>query len=104
MEEQVNQQNEHFLWLAAQDKLLTNLARFKRNLTTNSLCSPCNREEEDVLHILRDCDCAVNIWNEILQPQDLQEFNAITDDRWFEDNLWSQFHIKLNQAVFTATI
>ncbi|CAN1815657.1 Putative ribonuclease H protein At1g65750 [Linum perenne] len=52
----------HFLWLAAQDKLLTNCQRVKRKLTADARCTLCQANNEDVTHILRDCQFAKEVW------------------------------------------
>lgn len=47
-----NQRNKTFLWLCAKNKILTNVQRVKRNLTTDPLCPICRMDEESVLHAL----------------------------------------------------
>ncbi|CAN1779457.1 Putative ribonuclease H protein At1g65750 [Linum perenne] len=51
-----------FLWLAFQDKLLTNAQRLRRNLSSDATCSTCQDPNEDVLHIIRDCPAAREVW------------------------------------------
>ncbi|CAN1784065.1 Putative ribonuclease H protein At1g65750 [Linum perenne] len=52
-----------FLWLAFQDKLLTNAQRLRRNLSSDASCSLCLNPNEDVLHIIRDCPAAREVWS-----------------------------------------
>ncbi|CAN1333062.1 Putative ribonuclease H protein At1g65750 [Linum perenne] len=52
-----------FLWLAMQEKLLTNVERCRRHITTNDLCEHCRRSPESVTHVLRDCTFAAEVWN-----------------------------------------
>ncbi|CAN1153418.1 Putative ribonuclease H protein At1g65750 [Linum perenne] len=52
----------HFIWLAAQDKLLTNSQRLKRKLASDASCAYCQEDNEDVIHILRDCRFAKEVW------------------------------------------
>ncbi|CAN1830216.1 Putative ribonuclease H protein At1g65750 [Linum perenne] len=52
----------HFLWLAAHDQLLTNHARKRRNLINDANCHWCPHQEETVLHVLRDCRFAKEVW------------------------------------------
>ena len=54
-----------FLWLVANDALLTNLSRFRRHLTTQATCLICGNAEESVLHVLRDCQLARTTWMSI---------------------------------------
>ncbi|CAN1187375.1 Putative ribonuclease H protein At1g65750 [Linum perenne] len=55
----------HFLRLAANNKLLTNVARRSRGLSADELCSRCGTEEETCIHVLRDCDFAKATWTEV---------------------------------------
>ncbi|CAN1760047.1 Putative ribonuclease H protein At1g65750 [Linum perenne] len=56
----------HFLWLAAQNKLLTNEERCRRHLATSDECGGCNSAIESVIHVVRDCPVAKEIWYELL--------------------------------------
>ncbi|KAK8568771.1 hypothetical protein V6N12_007313 [Hibiscus sabdariffa] len=47
-----------FLWLVCCNKIMTNEERVQRNFSTNSRCSVCNRDVEDVNHVLRLCPAA----------------------------------------------
>ncbi|CAN1162619.1 Putative ribonuclease H protein At1g65750 [Linum perenne] len=49
-----------FLWLAVNDRLLTNAERHRRHLATSTDCNLCHEVSEDVTHILRDCPPAKN--------------------------------------------
>ncbi|CAN1311977.1 Putative ribonuclease H protein At1g65750 [Linum perenne] len=51
-----------FLWLAVQDRLLTNKIRARRHMTTDAACPRCRLEEEDTSHVLRDCAFAREVW------------------------------------------
>ncbi|CAN1849082.1 Putative ribonuclease H protein At1g65750 [Linum perenne] len=53
---------QHFLWLAMHNKLMTNLERTRRHLTSNSLCPRCSNHDESVSHVLRDCRFASEVW------------------------------------------
>ncbi|CAN1146357.1 Putative ribonuclease H protein At1g65750 [Linum perenne] len=52
-----------FLWLAFQDKLLTNNEPLQRNLSTDASCSTCQNPNEDVLHIIRDFPFVWEVWS-----------------------------------------
>ncbi|KAJ1438741.1 Reverse transcriptase zinc-binding domain, partial [Sesbania bispinosa] len=43
------------LWKIAHNALLTNAERFRRHLTTNAKCPRCLSQDEDLLHVFRDC-------------------------------------------------
>ncbi|CAN1162598.1 Putative ribonuclease H protein At1g65750 [Linum perenne] len=51
-----------FLWLAIQDKLLTNCSRVRRHLAGDAACSLCQHPEESAAHVLRDCRFAEEAW------------------------------------------
>ncbi|KAE8680828.1 hypothetical protein F3Y22_tig00111366pilonHSYRG00173 [Hibiscus syriacus] len=51
----LSERSKYFLWLSYKDRLLTNLSRFKRNLTDDALCPICGSADESTLHALRDC-------------------------------------------------
>ncbi|CAN1132976.1 Putative ribonuclease H protein At1g65750, partial [Linum perenne] len=55
----------HFIWLAAHDRLLTNHARKRRNLTEDTRCHWCLHPDETVIHVLRDCSFAQEVWRAI---------------------------------------
>lgn len=99
----------HFLWLAIQDRLLTNSLRYKRRISSFYLCPQCQVAEETVLHVFRYCKCARSVWKEILPSSALDEFDKISDALWFKQNLQGNFESKLNNevcwpALFTATV
>lgn len=52
----------HFLLLALQGALLTNLFRHRRHLTNDASCHRCGALEESILHTIRDCPYAARIW------------------------------------------
>ncbi|CAN1797782.1 Putative ribonuclease H protein At1g65750 [Linum perenne] len=52
----------HFLWLTIQEKLLTNSERVKRHMTSNADCEHCHHQAEIVIHVLRDCTFATEVW------------------------------------------
>ncbi|CAN1120508.1 Putative ribonuclease H protein At1g65750 [Linum perenne] len=56
---------QYFLWLAAQGKLLTNLERKRRHLTNGGNCPRCDLDEESILHVLRDCSYARQVWDHL---------------------------------------
>ncbi|OMP03548.1 Endonuclease/exonuclease/phosphatase [Corchorus olitorius] len=51
-----------FIWLATNNRLLSNENRRVRNFTTDASCQTCGAEPESLLHILKDCPSAKAIW------------------------------------------
>ncbi|CAN1824284.1 Putative ribonuclease H protein At1g65750 [Linum perenne] len=64
-----------FLWLAIHEKIMTNTGRKRRNLTDDDSCAYCLTQAESVLHMLRDCEAAKEIWKHFHQ------FNS-SSDKW----------------------
>ncbi|CAN1128563.1 Putative ribonuclease H protein At1g65750 [Linum perenne] len=60
----------HFLWLAIQEKLLTNNERVKHHMATHATCEFCQHPIESVSHILRDCSFAMEVWNTVTLNSD----------------------------------
>ncbi|MBA0634263.1 hypothetical protein Godav_029951 [Gossypium davidsonii] len=60
-------------------ELLTNLESVYRGFGNNSVCGVCGHNSKDVVHAIRDCTLARNIWN-LLIPTDRH-------DRFYSDNL-----------------
>lgn len=50
-----------FLWLVAQNAILTNERRCARHIAQHSVCRICGNMVETTLHALRDCDRVANI-------------------------------------------
>ncbi|KAA3486170.1 reverse transcriptase [Gossypium australe] len=51
-----------FLWLVANQRLLTNSERVRRGFGQSSACSRCGHDVEDIMHVLRDCQTAKEVW------------------------------------------
>ncbi|MBA0725033.1 hypothetical protein Golax_021662 [Gossypium laxum] len=58
-----------FLWLALKQWLLTQVKRLKHRVGSDARCSICCYELEDVLHVIRDCGTAKDVWSRIILPQ-----------------------------------
>ncbi|MBA0845023.1 hypothetical protein Goarm_005853, partial [Gossypium armourianum] len=58
-----------FLWLAFKQKLLTNSERARRGISHYSSCSICGHDIEDLVHVLRDCPSAQDVWRLVIPYQ-----------------------------------
>lgn len=76
----VQQRVKVFLWVMAHGKLLTNLERWRRKMASCSLCERCSRAEEGVLHTIRDCKPAKEVWESLIPPDLVNDFFPA----WFE--------------------
>ncbi|KAG7555110.1 Reverse transcriptase domain [Arabidopsis suecica] len=76
-----------FLWLAANQVIMTNMERARRHLSDTGLCSVCRSGEETIIHVLRDCPAMAGVWRRIVPPRRLQSFFAKSLLEWFFTNL-----------------
>lgn len=77
----------YFLWLARQDRLLTNKVRITRQITTDGRCHACSFDMEDGLHVLRDCPAARDICLALIPPEHHQQFFSLSLSDWIDFNL-----------------
>lgn len=80
---------QYFMWLAAQGKILTSEQKVRRQQTNNSSCGFCSWPNENVLHILRDCERAIDVWNVMLLPNHKGNFFHLDLGPWLHVNLLS---------------
>ncbi|KAA3488041.1 LINE-type retrotransposon LIb DNA [Gossypium australe] len=70
-----------FLWLVANQRLLTNSERSRRGITHSKACPSCGHDPEDTIHVLRDCWMAKETWKLVVpleeQPRIKREFGKI---------------------------
>lgn len=50
----------------AKHRLITNEERYRRGIGGNPACGLCGHESEIILHVLRDCTIARDIWNQVI--------------------------------------
>lgn len=55
--------NKVFIWVLAHDKILTNMARWRRGLVTSPTCSRYAEETESPMQAIRDCIASNEVWN-----------------------------------------
>nr|GMC51542.1 LINE-type retrotransposon LIb DNA [Ipomoea batatas] len=75
-----------FLWLTAKDKLLTNEARTRRQLTDDSSCMACRNPCEDAGHIFKHCDIARVCWRISQTPNAFHHGASPTFSHWLHQN------------------
>ncbi|CAN1777433.1 Putative ribonuclease H protein At1g65750 [Linum perenne] len=56
---------QYFLWLMAHGTLLTNAERKHRHMSDDDLCPRCRSASETILHVLRDCPFANEVWTNL---------------------------------------
>ncbi|CAL1398112.1 unnamed protein product [Linum trigynum] len=88
----------HFLWLVAHDRLLTNVERKRRKLTTDDRCCFCNAGPENAEHVVKNCPRAKQVWN-ILGIKD----DYLTVAFPFADWLVKRLHSEKDGLLFGMT-
>lgn len=51
-----------FLCLIAQDRILTSCSSWRQQLAVTPVCSICGNGSEDILHAIRNCRAAGDVW------------------------------------------
>ncbi|KAK5802901.1 hypothetical protein PVK06_030530 [Gossypium arboreum] len=80
-----------FIRTALQGSLLSNVERVRQGLAADSSCSFCGFHSEDILHILRDCAVAKEVWNQVLPVLKVdakRSFNCTIEEEPFEDPIF----------------
>lgn len=78
-----------FMWLVAQNKILTNAERTKRKMSTDSSCSWCQENSEDVIHVLRDCNETKKVWQYLIPRNMQQHFFNMNSTQWLRTNIFN---------------
>ncbi|CAA0819938.1 Unknown protein [Striga hermonthica] len=76
-----------FLWLVAKGRLFTNSERFRRHVAPSPGCALCGGPEESLLHALRDCDGANQIWRSFVPGGDFSTFCSMSLEDWLISHL-----------------
>ncbi|RYR60073.1 hypothetical protein Ahy_A04g017162 [Arachis hypogaea] len=79
-----------FCWLVANEVLLTNEIRVKRNMTQDGSCVSCGEAIESMLHVIRDCRVARQTWMSIDARLRFGNFFNTPLLPWLLENLSSQ--------------
>ncbi|KAK4283181.1 hypothetical protein QN277_000163 [Acacia crassicarpa] len=95
-----------FMWLVLHNRLLTNVSRCKRGISTDGRCQICQVDEESLLHVLRDCPISHDLWRQIVPSQFWHTFSSLDFNRWVRWNLTSSGILRHSdewQQIFTIT-
>ncbi|CAN1801952.1 Putative ribonuclease H protein At1g65750 [Linum perenne] len=76
-----------FMWLVSHKKLMTNEERRRGHVATIADCPECNCCCEDVEHVLRKCNFAQQVWQEVM-PDSVGGPNALsTFEDWWQSGI-----------------
>ncbi|PKI59520.1 hypothetical protein CRG98_020048 [Punica granatum] len=77
----------HFLGLVAHDRLLTNEFHLRTLIATSASCSVCLGQTESIIHVLRDCTLAREVWLRLVPTRQQHTFFSLPLQPWFMANL-----------------
>lgn len=68
-------------------KILTNSERAKRRMTNDESCTACENVQETVLHALRDCKVATDVWLKVISADSVSGFFWLNMEDWLSANI-----------------
>ncbi|KAL4328990.1 hypothetical protein AHAS_Ahas13G0255300 [Arachis hypogaea] len=77
------------VWLCLHDAVPTQYLRFRRHLSSSSLCTRCNQLPETILHCFRDCEVVRSVWVS-LGFSDVCFFGSHEVHDWFKHGLLNE--------------
>lgn len=78
----VQQRIKVFAWILFHRRLLTNRERWRRRMTDSPLCVRCNENDEEVLHAIRDCPIAREVWVWLILLELVDDFFKLGFKEW----------------------
>lgn len=76
-----------FVWLVMHEKILTNVERGRRHLTTNTDCFSCACFQESCSHLFRHCKEVQGIWEAEIGAQTTQRLRHLDWAEWLQAQL-----------------
>nr|GMD43908.1 putative RNA-directed DNA polymerase [Ipomoea batatas] len=76
-----------FLWLVYHRRIMCNVERLRRGLTSSAKCSKCVDADETIDHIFRECPMAVDVWTELLSLDIRNKMASLDLDSWLQLNV-----------------
>jgi ribonuclease HI len=94
-----------FVWMVKHNRLLTNSLKSVMGLC-HAMCLYCRDVEETILHVLRDCPIAKEVWMQVLPVASRGIFFMGDLEGWIEFNLHNhvQWHYKGGWCDFWAAM
>ncbi|KAL4314000.1 hypothetical protein AHAS_Ahas15G0041300 [Arachis hypogaea] len=77
------------MWLYLHDAVPTQYLRFRRHLSSSSLCTRCNQLSETILHCFRNCGVVRSVWVS-LGFSDVSFFASHEVHDWFKHDLLNE--------------
>ncbi|XP_024158077.2 uncharacterized protein LOC112165700 [Rosa chinensis] len=86
-----------FIWTVFHRKLLTNMQRVRRGLTTCATCPLCLSADESLIHLFRDCPRSSAIWRSMLKPGTILNSFSLDWNGWIAAQL--HCHTKVHNNI-----
>ncbi|KAE8671064.1 hypothetical protein F3Y22_tig00111996pilonHSYRG00033 [Hibiscus syriacus] len=74
------------IWISSKERLLNNVKRAWRLMSTYTNYVSCGALAEDVNHILRTCPSALLLWINLIRPSQLEDFLTCNLQEWIRRN------------------
>ncbi|CAJ2637065.1 unnamed protein product [Trifolium pratense] len=81
-----------FMWMAAHERILTNYRRSRWGIGISPLCNICGAADETVIHVLRDCISATQVWLRLVPSNQSSNFFSLSCRDWIFKNITNNFH------------
>jgi ribonuclease HI len=79
-----------FMWMMFHERLLTNSLKNTMGVS-HRMCTFCGDVEETVLHAMRDCPRAMEIWSSVISFSERGRFYMSGFQHWIDHNLTNSF-------------
>ncbi|KAL4318363.1 hypothetical protein GQ457_18G022390 [Hibiscus cannabinus] len=77
-------------WRWEDKRLLTNVERARRHMTSLVMCEICGSGHEDIEHVLRSCTAAKEVWTRVVPRSTQEAFFSLPIREWLRDNLFGE--------------
>ncbi|GAU39340.1 hypothetical protein TSUD_60910 [Trifolium subterraneum] len=91
-----------FMWITAHECLLTNYRRNKWGNGIAPTCPICGNADETIIHVLRDCSYANQLWIELAASNHITNFFSLSCMEWIFDNM-EKAHDREWKTIFMIT-
>lgn len=86
----------YFLWLCHYDSILVRRAIYAKGINCSTSCHLCHKQEESIIHAVRDCPVAGKFWLSMGVPQSLVNFLRLDLLEWLKENSLRSSQIQAN--------
>lgn len=103
LESKCSTYGKNFIWLVCMGHVLTNHERTRRKMADDGRCCICGASDETMLHPLRDCRVAKDIWLLVLPLHDTNNFFGLGLEDWLAKCL-KDYKLKNVQGAWSSPL